>query len=120
MTGAGTVEADGIPTNLERPREGDRPAYVPAEELTRLVDELTVADIRRARADYPEGDSMRGFAAVFHAAKRLGLAGDDDEDAFLSRVRIVDLTPLLARANATLPEGPSGTSSSQPSAASGA
>lgn len=103
MTAEGTSSAD----------------YVPAEELTRLVDNLTVADVKHARADYGEGDPMRGFAAVYYAAKRTGLAGDDDEEAFLARVRIVDLTPLLARANATLPEGPGGTSSSPPFAASG-
>lgn len=104
------------------PREGtaERPAYVPAEELDRLVDDLTVDDVTRARRDYPEGDPMRGFAAVYHAAIRTGLTtADEPESEFLARVRIRDLTPLLARAQATLPEGPSGTSSSPPSAASG-
>lgn len=104
MTGEGTTSGD----------------YVPAEVLDRIVDELTVLDIKRARAAYAEGDPMRGFAAVYHAAERLGLtAGSESEDSFLARVRIIDLTPLLARANATLPEGQGGTSSSPPSAASG-
>lgn len=105
MTGEGTV---------------DRPQYVPAAELTQLVDDLTVADIRKAREAFrTEGDPMRGFAAVYYAAERLGRTEGADLDSYLARVRIVDLTPLLARANATLPEGPSGTSSSLPSAASG-
>lgn len=96
--------------------------YVPTETLERLVDELTVDDIRRGRLEFTtEGDPMRGFAAVYFAAKRLGLLeGDESIDAYLARVRIADLGPLLTKATATLPNGPSGTSSSPPSVASGA
>lgn len=98
----------------------ERPEYVPAETIERLVDDFTVDDVRRARAEYPEGDPMRGFATVYWAAVRTGIAGDgESEEQFLARVRVRDLTPLLARAGATLPEGPSGTSSSPPSVASG-
>lgn len=107
-------------SDLDRPRSGTGPDYVPREELGKLVDDLTVDDVRRARADYAEGDPMRGFAVVYHAAIRTGLAeANEDESAFLSRVRIADLTPLLAKANETLPNAPSGIASLPPSVDSG-
>lgn len=97
---------------------GERPAYVPAATLERIVDELTVLDVKLARADYPEGDPMRGFASVYHAAARLGLTdAGEDETAFLSRVRLRDLGPLLEASQS--PNARSGTSSSPRSVASG-
>ena len=53
--------------------------YVEREVLERLVDDLTVEDVRRAREQYPDGDPMRGFAAVYHAAVRLGDTEPDEE-----------------------------------------
>lgn len=101
--------------------EGTAGNYVTSETLSRLVAELTVDDVRRARLEHTtEGDPMRGFASVYFAAKRLELHEGDSEEAFLARVRISDLAPLLADAAVTLPEGQSGTSSSPPSVASGA
>lgn len=99
----------------------ERPAYVEREVLERLVDDLTVEDVRKAREEYPEGDPMRGFASVYHAAVRLGETEPDEAaNAFLARVRLKDLTPILERATVTLPNVPSGTSSSPISAGSGA
>jgi hypothetical protein len=69
-------------------------AYISRDELERLVDDLTVEDVRLAQAEYPEGDPMRGFASVYHAAKRTGVT-TGDVSAFLSRVRLRDLAPLL-------------------------
>lgn len=95
--------------------------YVPAEVLERLVDELTVDDVKRGRAAYTtEGDPMRGFAAVYFAAVRTGYVNGESEEAFLARVRVRDLTRFLAAAAETLPNVPSGGPSSPLSAGSGA
>lgn len=94
--------------------------YVAAEILRRLVDDLTVEDVRRSRAEFPEGDPMRGFASVYYAAVRTGLTDDETLEEFLARVRIKDLGPILTASAASLPEGPSDGGSSPPSVASGA
>jgi hypothetical protein len=97
------------------------PVYVDREVLERLVDDLTVEDVRKAREEYPEGDPMRGFASVYHAAVRLEeTEPDEGANSFLARVRLKDLTPILERATATLPNGPGPASSSPISAGSGA
>jgi hypothetical protein len=94
--------------------------YVAREILERLVDDLTVEDVRLARAEYPEGDPMRGFAAVYHAARRIGATENgEDAGAFLSRVRLRDLAPIMEAATASLGEGQIGTASSPRSADSG-
>jgi hypothetical protein len=95
-------------------------SYVPREILERLVDDLTVEDVRLARAEYPEGDPMRGFASVYFAALRTGAAkAEDGPSGFLARVRLRDLTPILERAAESLPNAPSGSASSPGSAGSG-
>jgi hypothetical protein len=96
-------------------------AYVAREVLERLVDDLTVEDVRLARMEYPEGDPMRGFAAVYHAAKRSGDLASEGEDpgAFLSRVRLRDLAPIMDAAGDSLGEGRSGTATSPHSADTG-
>jgi hypothetical protein len=94
--------------------------YVDREVLERLVDDLTVDDVRRAREEYPEGDPMRGFASVYHAAVRLeATLPDEPAAAFLARVRLRDLTPILEKATATLPNVPIGSSTLPGSAGSG-
>jgi hypothetical protein len=94
-------------------------AYVSAELLEQLVDDLTVEDIRLARADYPEGDPMRGFGAVYFAAKRIGVANGDGPSEFLGRVRLRDLSPIMEKATASMGNAQSGGGISLPSAASG-
>jgi len=96
------------------------PAYVSTEILERLVDDLTVEDVRLSRESYPEGDPMRGFAAVFYAAKRLGAIDGESIEGFLARVRLRDLTPILARSQESLPEGLGDGAISPTSAATGA
>jgi hypothetical protein len=96
------------------------PDYVSRDVLERLVDDLTVEDVRLARTEYPEGDPMRGFASVYHAAKRLGEVREgEDAGGFLARVRLRDLSPIMERATETLPNARSGGGSSPTSAASG-
>jgi hypothetical protein len=94
--------------------------YVPAEVLDRLAADLTVTDVAKGRAEHPEGDPMRGFAAIYHAAVRLGEAdaGESQED-WLGRVRVRDLTAAMERAAASLPNAPASSASSPPSVASG-
>ena len=96
------------------------PGYVERDVLEHLVDDLTVEDVRKAREEYPDGDPMRGFASVYHSAVRLGeTEPDESANAFLARVRLRDLTPILERATVTLPNVPVDTSSSPGSAGSG-
>lgn len=94
--------------------------YVEREVLEHLVEDLTVEDVRKAREEYPEGDPMRGFASVYYAAVRLGeTEPDESANAFLARVRLRDLTPILEAAAVTLPGVQPDTSSSRGSAGSG-
>src|SRR5262245_46587654 len=101
---------DGI-AGIERHRLGvvteAKVEYVEREVLEQLVADLTVEDVRRARAEFPDGDPMRGFASVFYAATRTGAANGDDLSAFLSRVRLRDLGPILDKSAATLSDAPS-------------
>lgn len=92
--------------------------YLDRGTLARLVDNLTVEDVRLAQAEYAEGDPMRGFASVWHSARRELGADAGDLSAFLSRVRLRDLAPLLeAPASGNAPSDGAG---SPPSAVSGA
>jgi hypothetical protein len=94
--------------------------YVPADVLARLVDDMTVEDVRLAQQDYPEGSPMRGFGAVYYAAVRTGATdGVEDASSFLGRVRLRDLTPIMAAASDALPNELPGGGTSPPSAGSG-
>lgn len=97
----------------------DRTEYVPREVLERLAEDLTVADVTRGREEYPDGDPMRGFAAIYHAAQRTGYLNGESVDQFLSRVRVRDLVIATNAAEITLPEGLGGGGTSLPSAATG-
>jgi hypothetical protein len=85
------------------------------EELEALRDQLTMADVYRARKSK---DEDRGLVAYFEAAKRTGLANGEDLEAFLNRITAADFNAVMSPDAGKAPTAPSG-GASEPTSSAG-